>query len=462
MDVDTASDRVSELLAALDRPGPRYTSYPTADRFTGGFGAAEFRRALVRRASDDAAPLALYVHLPFCESVCYYCACSKIVTRRREVVAPYLAALRREIDLHVGLAGRGRPVSQLHLGGGSPTFLDDTELTQLMTLLRKAFAIGAAAELSIEVDPRTVDAARLRHLARLGFDRLSLGVQDVDPAVQQALHREQPLEQVAALMQAARATGFASINTDLIYGLPRQTPEGFARTVAAVGALCPDRIALYAYAHLPQRFKPQRRIAVHELPAAADRVHMLRSAISGFQSLGYRYIGMDHFALPDDPLARARGEGRLHRGFQGYTTAPDGDLIGLGVSAISQVGGGYAQNAKSLGDYEAALARGEFATERGLEPDAEDRLRRDAIMALMCEGRLALDALGRRHGVDGVAHFRDELERLREHEARGLLRRDGARLELTPLGWYFVRAVAMVFDRHLAADPGLERYSQAV
>ncbi len=453
-------DRVSQLLAALDVPGPRYTSYPTADRFDDGFGAARYRAALVARtaAGPGAAPLSVYVHVPFCESICDYCACNKVVTRHHEEARPYLEALEREIALHTAVLGPGQAVSQLHLGGGSPTFLSDAELSRLMRTLRAAFDVAPQAELSIEVDPRTVDAARLRHLAALGFNRLSFGVQDFDAEVQRAVHREQPHELVRALMSEARALRFGSINIDLIYGLPKQTPESFAVTVAQVAGLRPDRVALYAYAHLPQRFKPQRRIHAHELPAAGDRVHMLRAAISGFQRQGYAYIGMDHFALPDDPLAFARRQGRLHRNFQGYSTQPDCDLIGLGVSAIGQVGGCYAQNARTLAGYEAALARGVFATERGLAPDADDRLRREVIMALMCQGRVDFDALG----GDVAVRFRGELERLRGFEAQGLVGIAPGRIELTPLGWYFVRAIAMVFDRHLQSDMQRERYSRVV
>jgi oxygen-independent coproporphyrinogen-3 oxidase len=311
----------ASLLARLDVPGPRYTSYPTADRFAEDFDALQYGQALERRAASagqaGALPLSIYVHIPFCESVCYYCACNKIVTRQHGRATEYLQALRREIDLHVGLLGRGQPVSQLHFGGGSPTFLDDAELEGLMARLQQAFRIEPAAEISIEVDPRTVNAQRLQHLAALGFNRLSFGVQDFDADVQQAVHREQPYELVQALMHEARAIGFESINADLIYGLPRQTRDSFARTITQIGALRPDRIALYAYAHLPQRFKPQRRIHAQELPAAGERVQMLRGAIAGLQTLGYAHIGMDHFALPDDALAAARRAGRLHRNFQG-------------------------------------------------------------------------------------------------------------------------------------------------
>ena len=464
------ADRVSQLLSRLDVPGPRYTSYPTADRFVEAFDAACYRRALQQRASDTAAgvaaPLSVYVHIPFCESICYYCACNKVVTRQHERAGDYLQALQREIALHVAELGQGQPLTQLHFGGGSPTFLDDAELEQLMTQLRLAFRIAPRAEVSIEVDPRTVDAVRLRHLAALGFNRLSFGVQDFDPEVQKAVHREQPYEAVEALMRVARETGFESINADLIYGLPRQTPATFSNTIAQMAALRPDRIALYAYAHLPARFKPQRRIHAHELPAAGERVHMLRAAISGFQGVGYTHIGMDHFALPDDPLAVARREGRLHRNFQGYSTQADCDLIGLGVSAIGKIGRCYSQNEKALGLYYDAIDQSRFATVRGLELSDDDQLRRDVIMALMCQGRLDVDAVERAHRVQVRAYFADELERLRPLQSQGLVTVEPRAIEVTPLGWYFVRAIAMVFDRHLAPeprrDPVLAGYSRVV
>lgn len=464
------ADRVSQLLSRLDVPGPRYTSYPTADRFVETFDAACYRRALQQRASDTAAgvaaPLSVYVHIPFCESICYYCACNKVVTRQHERAGDYLQALQHEIALHVAALGPGQPLTQLHFGGGSPTFLDDAELAQLMMQLRSAFRIVPQAEVSIEVDPRTVDAVRLRHLASLGFNRLSFGVQDFDPEVQKAVHREQPYEAVEALMRVAREIGFESINADLIYGLPRQTPATFSNTIAQMAALRPDRIALYAYAHLPARFKPQRRIHAHELPSAGERVHMLRAAISGFQGLGYTHIGMDHFALPGDPLAVAKREGRLHRNFQGYSTQADCDLIGLGVSAIGKIGRCYSQNEKALGLYYDAIGQSRFATVRGLELSDDDLLRRDVIMALMCQGRLDVDAVERAHRVRVRAYFADELERLRPLQSQGLVTVEPTSIEVTPLGWYFVRAIAMVFDRNLAPevrrDPALSGYSRVV
>lgn len=457
-----------ELLQRFDLAGPRYTSYPTADRFVDAFDAAQYRQALTLRqhggsgAAGSAAPLSVYVHLPFCESVCYYCACNKVITRDHGRSAPYLEALGTEIGLHVRVLGRGQPLAQLHLGGGTPTFLSDGELARLMAMLRGAFAFTPEAECSIEVDPRTVDAARLGHLRALGFNRISFGVQDFDPQVQQAVHRIQPREQVAALIDAARALRFDSINVDLIHGLPRQSAVSLARTVEQVAALRPDRVALYAYAHLPQRFKPQRRIHADDLPAPAERIAMLANAIAGFLGAGYEHIGMDHFALPGDALAVAKRQGRLHRNFQGYSTQPDCDLIGLGVSAIGRVGATYSQNAKTLPEYYDALQAGDFAVVRGLALSRDDLVRRAVIMALMCQGHVLFESIELAHLIDFRRHFAAELEQLVPLAEQGLLTVDDEGIELTPLGWYFVRAIAMLFDRHLQSDRARERYSRVI
>ena len=457
----------ADLLRRLDQPGPRYTSYPTADRFNEAFGPADYQRALRSRAQGAArnagvAALSLYVHIPFCESVCYYCACNKIITRHHERAAPYLQALEAEIGLHVAELGARQPVSQLHLGGGSPTFLSDSELTRLMETLRRAFAVDKSAEISIEVDPRTADTQRLRHLADLGFNRLSFGVQDFDPAVQAAVHRVQSTDSVRRLLDAARMLHFRSTNVDLIYGLPRQTPASFARTIEQVRELRPDRIALYAYAHLPQRFKPQRRIDAQLLPAPTDKIGMLAQAIEGLGEEGYVYIGMDHFALPDDPLAVAKRQGRLHRNFQGYSTQPDCDLLGLGVSAIGRVGATYSQNAKTLAEYHDALAQHTFPVARGLALTRDDLLRRAVIMALMCQGRVEFESIALAHLVDFRRTFATELTALRPMEAQGLVRFESDAIEVTPLGWYFVRNVAMVFDRYLQADRARDHYSRVI
>jgi oxygen-independent coproporphyrinogen-3 oxidase len=454
------------MLRRLDMPGPRYTSYPTADRFVEAFGAAEYRQALRQRAQGPVAggapPLSLYVHIPFCEALCYYCACNKIITKHHERARAYLDDLHIEVDLHVAELGRGQPVSQLHLGGGSPTFLSDAELEDLMSMLRGAFRVAPGAEVGIEVDPRTATRERLRHLAGLGFNRISFGVQDFDAAVQRAVHRIQPYEMVRDLMAEARALGFESINTDLIYGLPRQTPPSFERTVAQIGELRPDRIALYAYAHLPQRFKPQRRIDEAELPAPDQRIRMLESALAGFLAHGYVYIGMDHFALPSDALAVAKRQGRLHRNFQGYSTQPDCDLIGLGVSSIGRVGATYSQNAKTLQEYHDALAQGEFPIVRGLALTRDDVVRRAVIMALMCQGRLELESIEQAHLIKPRETFAAEFERLVPLQEMGLVEVSDQAIQVTLLGWFFVRAVAMVFDRHLQADRARERFSRII
>ncbi|MDO5087561.1 MAG: oxygen-independent coproporphyrinogen III oxidase [Comamonadaceae bacterium] len=454
-----------DLLTRFDVPGPRYTSYPTADRFVEAFGEADYVRALAQRRSGPAAmtlPLSLYVHVPFCESLCYYCACNKIITKHHERAAPYLRYLEREVALHVRHLGSGAAVSQLHLGGGTPTFLSDEELAGLMAMLRRHFTLAPGGEYSIEVDPRTVTTGRLHTLAALGFNRLSFGVQDFDPQVQKAVHRVQPAEQVFELVQQARRMGFESINVDLIYGLPKQTPESFDRTLAQVNALRPDRIALYAYAHLPERFKPQRRILPADLPAGGAKVAMLSRALAAFMDGGYVYVGMDHFALPGDALAVAKRQGRLHRNFQGYSTQPDCDLIGLGVSAIGKVGATYSQNAKTLQEYQDWLDQGRLPVVRGLAVSRDDLVRRAVIMALMCQGEVSFESIELAHLIDFRTYFAAELARLREMAQQGLVTVDEGSVQVTPLGWFFVRGVAMVFDKYLQADRTRARFSKII
>ncbi|WPH11523.1 oxygen-independent coproporphyrinogen III oxidase [Variovorax paradoxus] len=438
------------VLRQFDVAGPRYTSYPTADRFAEAFGPDDYAAALRERrdAGASAPPLSLYVHIPFCESLCYYCACNKVVTRHRERATQYLAYLARETRLQAAQLGRRATVSQLHLGGGTPTFLSDAELGELLAMLRESFDFMPGGEWSIEIDPRTVDAARLTSLAALGFNRLSFGVQDFDPEVQQAVHRIQPAHQVFGLMADARALGFESINADLIYGLPRQNDASFERTMAQVCELRPDRIALYAYAHLPERFKPQRRIAAEELPDAAARVRMLSRAIATLGDAGYVYIGMDHFALPDDPLAVAKRQGRLQRDFQGYSTQPEGDLVALGVSAIGRIGATYSQNAKTLESYYDLLDQGRLPVVRGLALSRDDVLRRAVIMAVMCRGRVMFDAIGEAHRIDFRHYFAAEIAALGPLAAQGLVRVGDHDIEVTAQGWFVVRAIAMVFDRY--------------
>lgn len=452
-------------LQRFDVPGPRYTSYPTADRFVEAFTASDHGQALDdrrSRAESSAAPLSIYVHIPFCESLCYYCGCNKIITRQHNRATSYLAYLEREVELYTERLGKGRAVSQLHLGGGTPTFLSDAELGGLMEMLRRHFDIVAGAEMSIEVDPRTVDPSRLSAMDALGFNRLSFGVQDFDPAVQKAVHRIQPAAQVFELVSWARALGFESINVDLIYGLPKQTPESFARTIRQVQELRPDRIALYAYAHLPERFKPQRHIALADLPGAADKASMLADAMAGFQDIGYRYIGMDHFALDNDSLAVASREGRLHRNFQGYSTQPDRDLVGLGVSAIGAIGATYSQNAKTLEEYRDLLDQGRFPVTRGLALNRDDLARRAVIMAIMCQGQVWFESVELAWVLDFKTYFAPEMERLRELENDGLVVLSEGGIEVTQEGRFVLRAVAMVFDRYLQTDLNRSRFSRII
>ena len=452
-----------ELLTRFDVAGPRYTSYPTADRFVEAFSEADYIQALDQRREATRLkrqPLSLYVHIPFCESLCYYCACNKIITKHKDRAAIYLRYLTREVELQVAHLGPGHSISQLHLGGGTPTFLSDDELRELVAMLRRHFQFVPGGEYSVEVDPRTVDENRLAVLAELGFNRLSFGVQDFDPAVQKAIHRVQPAEKVFAMVHAARALGFESVNVDLIYGLPLQTPESFARTLAQVNELRPDRIALYAYAHLPERFKPQRRIHAAELPLAGAKVAMLAQSLDAFNDAGYVYIGMDHFALPQDALAVAKRQGRLHRNFQGYSTQPDCDLIALGVSAIGRMGATYSQNAKTIEEYCDALDQGHLPIVRGLTLSRDDMIRRAVIMALMCQGQLQFESINLAWLIDFKTYFATEMQVLQDMQAQGLVKLGDTGIEVSAMGWFFVRAVGMVFDRYLQQGRSQAQFSK--
>ena len=454
-----------ELLQRYDVAGPRYTSYPTADRFVEAFGESDYVQALEQRRDGlgaKANPLSLYVHIPFCESLCYYCACNKIITKHHERGADYLRYLEREVDLNIAHIGQGQVVSQLHLGGGSPTFLSDAELVQLMAMLRRNFSLTPGGEYSVEIDPRTVSRDRLAVLAEQGFNRLSFGVQDFEPAVQKAVHRIQPAEQVFDLVAAARELGFESVNVDLIYGLPMQTPETFERTLEQVVKLRPDRIALYAYAHLPERFKPQRRIHASDLPPAASKLVMLSSAMRILMAAGYVYVGMDHFALPTDALAIAKRQGRLHRNFQGYSTQPDCDLMALGVSSIGRVGATFSQNVKTLDEYYDLLNQGRLPVARGMALSRDDLVRRTVIMALMCQGSVLFESVELSHLVNFQHYFEAELQALSGMQDQGLVVLDDLGIHVTELGWFFVRGVAMVFDRYLQADKNRARFSKII
>jgi len=462
--IESTSEPISEsLIRQYDVSGPRYTSYPTADRFVEAFTAQDYVQALEQRRTSAAAlasPLSLYIHIPFCESLCYYCACNKIITKHHDRAAAYLKYLGLEIDLHTKHMGLGQPVSQLHFGGGSPTFMSDDELREVMAMLRRSFNLAPGGEYSIEIDPRTIDHQRLDALADMGFNRLSFGVQDFEPAVQKAVHRVQPAEQVFDLVHAARQRGFESINVDLIYGLPEQTPESVDRTMAQITALKPDRIALYAYAHLPERFKPQRRISSTEIPTANSKITMLSRSMAALMAAGYVYIGMDHFALPNDSLAVAKRQGRLHRNFQGYSTQPDCDMIGLGVSSIGRVGATYSQNVKTLEEYYDFLDQGQFPIVKGLGLTKDDLLRRAVIMALMCQGCLTYEVIEDAYLIKFKEYFAKEMDILAAQSEQGLVTFDDTCIQVTNKGWFFVRAVAMVFDRYLQTDRTRAKFSK--
>ena len=454
-----------DLLTRFDVSGPRYTSYPTADRFVEAFSQADLHQALDLRnqgLGQKNRPLSIYVHIPFCESLCYYCACNKIITKHHEKAEPYLRYLAKEVELYTLSIGIGQSVSQLHLGGGTPTFLSNDELRELMSMLKRSFSFVAGGEYSVEVDPRTVDASRLALLFELGFNRLSFGVQDFDPEVQKAVHRIQPAEQVFDLVASARKIGFESVNVDLIYGLPKQTPESFDRTLQQVNALRPDRIALYAYAHLPARFKPQRRILSAELPVPSSKIAMLSRSMDALMNAGYVYVGMDHFALPEDALAVAKRQGRLHRNFQGYSTQPDCDLLGLGVSAIGRTGGTYSQNAKTMAEYVDMLDSGQLPIVKGLALSRDDLIRRAWIMAIMCQGHVQYEAFNEAWLIDAKKYFAAELSQLEGLQSDGLVALTDGGLQVTAMGWFFVRGVAMVFDKYLQADRNRARFSKII
>lgn len=452
----------TDTLARYDVAGPRYTSYPTAIQFDPAFGEDDYRRR-VGASNRGARALSLYVHIPFCATLCLYCGCNKIVTKRRERATPYLEALHTEIARQGELFERARGVEQLHFGGGTPTFIADDDMAALMGALRRHFQLrdDDAGDYSIEIDPRTVDPARIAHLRALGFNRLSLGVQDFDPAVQRAVNRIQSQAQTTAVIEAARAHGFRSINMDLIYGLPLQTPVSFARTLEQVLALRPDRLSVFNYAHLPERFPAQRRIRAEDLPPARHKLEILQLTVQRLTAAGYVYIGMDHFALPDDALARAQAVGGLHRNFQGYTTHGDCDLVGLGLSAIGDLGDCYAQNAVALEPYLEAIAGGRLPIARGCALTDDDRLRREAIRRLICDFRLDRRAFERRYAIDFARYFAAELGALARLVDDGLVTVDDELIVVTARGKFLVRNICMIFDRYLhsGAHGG---YSRAV
>ena len=452
-----------KLIRRYDGRGPRYTSYPTALQFDEQYTAADYAQD-ARDSNSSGLPLSLYVHIPFCHTLCYYCGCNKIVTRNQARVTRYLEMLYREIDLQAALFDSGRKVEQLHFGGGTPTYLDTRQLTDLMQKLDNAFGFETREEheFSIEVDPRTVDTARIQELAGLGFNRLSLGVQDFDPSVQEAVNRVQSAQDVQTLVDAARASSFRSISFDLIYGLPQQSPGSFKRTLAQVIAMRPDRLAVYNYAHLPERFKGQRMIDSAAIPSSDSKLLILQDTIETLTGAGYRYIGMDHFALPEDDLVTARGNGTLQRNFQGYSTHRNCDLIGLGVSSIGNIGNAFMQNAATTMQYESLLEAGSLPVCKGITVDLDDQLRAAAIQALMCYDELRYADFNEQFDLGFQGYFAPELERLQPLADDGLVSIDAERIAITAKGRLLLRNIAMIFDRHMAEAVKKQRFSRAI
>ena len=457
----------ADLLRRYDRPGPRYTSYPTAPQFHAEFGEQALRDA-IRASNEDPIPrrLSLYVHVPFCFSPCFYCGCNRIITRDVQRGATYLERLKREIDMVAPLFEADREVIQLHLGGGTPNFLEPAQLRSLVDHLASRFHFAEASDrdISIELDPRFCKPQDMAELAAAGFNRASLGVQDFDPKVQEAVNRIQSVEETRAIVDACRAAGMRSVNIDLIYGLPSQSLEGFGRTLDVVLDIRPDRLAVYSYAHMPHLFKPQKQIDERLLLSGEEKLALLRLAAEKLTAAGYVYIGMDHFALPDDELAIAQSRGGLHRNFMGYTTHADSDLVGLGVSAISHIGNTFSQNPRDLPSWEIALDEGRLPVFRGMHLTEDDELRADLIQSLMCQGRIPVTALERRYGIDFAGSVADALDALAPLEQDGLVRVGEDSIDATARGRLLLRNIAMCFDAYLAPAPAdaRPRFSRAI
>ncbi|NCA69084.1 MAG: oxygen-independent coproporphyrinogen III oxidase [Sphingobacteriia bacterium] len=452
-----------DLIRRYDQSGPRYTSYPTAVEFDESFDAAAYQAACAR-SNQSGRPLSLYFHIPFCDTVCFYCACNKIATKDRSLAPPYLARVHRELAMQADLFDRSRVVEQLHWGGGTPTFLSHEQMTELMAVTRQHFTLAddEVGEFSIEIDPREADAAGVALLRRLGFNRMSLGVQDFDPQVQAAVNRIQTEAQTMAVLDAARQVGFRSVSIDLIYGLPFQTPERFARTLERIIAVGPERVSVFNYAHLPERFKPQRRINAADLPAPEVKLDILQSTIERLTSAGYVYIGMDHFARPDDELALAQRAGTLYRNFQGYSTHADCDLIGIGVTSIGMIDNTYGQNRRELEEYYADLDAGRLPVFRGIELSPDDLIRRDVITRLICHFELDIPATEARWAIDFSDYFADSLAKLRDMATDGLLDLGDRQIRILPRGRLLVRNICMAFDAYLATKTGPIGFSKVI
>lgn len=452
-----------ELIASLPASGPRYTSYPTADRFHTQFGEAEYIQALeLRRMGALNKPLSLYIHIPFCNTICYYCGCNKIITKDKSRADDYIRYLEREMALLAPhLQGR-HALAQLHFGGGTPTFLSDEQIERVFHMIRQYFDLLPNGEYSIEIDPRKVSRETVLHLGKLGFNRMSVGIQDFDPTVQEAVNRVQSVEETREVIEAAREAGFKSVSVDLIYGLPHQTLDSIKPTLDTVLSLSPDRLALYHYAHLPHIFKPQRRIDTAVVPSSEEKLDILQYAVQRLTEAGYVFIGMDHFAKPDDELAIALREGFLQRNFQGYSTYADYDLLAIGVSSIGKIGSTYEQNEKDIEAYYAALDAGRLPIMRGYQLNHDDILRRTIIQDLMCRFALDFQVYQDTFGIPFVQYFATELADLARMEQQGLVKLKSNGLKVTPKGRFVIRNIAMVFDYHLRHKETTAKYSQTV
>ena len=452
-----------DLIARYDQAGPRYTSYPTAVQFHDRFGVDDYARA-AQASNASGRPLSLYFHIPFCDTVCFYCACNKVATKDRSLAQPYLDRVYRELAMQSALFDRARVVEQLHWGGGTPTFISREQMAELMATTRRHFRLldDDSGEYSIEIDPREADPDSVRLLRDLGFNRMSLGVQDFDPRVQRAVNRIQTEAQTFAVLDAARRNGFKSISIDLIYGLPLQTVEGFAATLDKIIAASPDRLSVFNYAHLPERFKPQRRIDAAELPAPAEKLAILRMTGDKLAAAGYVYIGMDHFAKPDDELARAQRDGTLYRNFQGYSTHANCDLVGIGITSIGMVGPTYAQNLKTLDAYYERIDADCLPLFKGLTLNRDDEIRRDVITRLICHFRLRFADVEARWGIAFPDYFADELRGLDRMVADQLLRVGAEGIEVLPRGRFLIRNICMVFDAYLRSAAVQQRFSRVI
>ena len=450
-----------ELITRYDTTGPRYTSYPTANHFNKAFSRDDYAQQ-ARLSNTGMTPLSLYVHLPFCDTICFYCGCNKIVTKNRNRAQPYLDRLYKEIAMQGALFDNQRHVDQLHWGGGTPTFINDVQMRQLMQVTRDHFALhdDDQGEYSIEIDPREADAQTIALLRELGFNRISLGVQDFNPVVQKAVNRIQSFAQTEAVMRAAREHGFQSISVDLIYGLPHQNVDSFHDTLQAVLSLSPDRLSVFNYAHLPELFKTQRQIRTEDLPSPQIKLAILQDCIDTLVSAGYMYIGMDHFARPNDELARAQAGQTLYRNFQGYSTHAECDLVGLGITSIGMMHDCYSQNQRSMDEYTSAIDNAELPVMRGIVLNQDDKLRREVISRLMCHFSLSITAIEQAYGIDFSQYFAKAYESLQAMQRDGLLTLSDERIEVGARGCLLIRNICMLFDKYLA--PSQQSYSKVI